>query len=176
MTNSCKTVILALLTMISAAQAAEFKAAVIDLDRVLQEYYKTKIVEGNLKRQADIYKDYAKKLSESLTKLQSEFVALRDSSQNIALSDAARESKRLAAQDKYKELAAKELELRTYNREKQAELRAEYSQTSEKQLRHTPLSPGSPSSSTNRRSPRPPCRSSLTVPNPSTSRTTSLKS
>ena len=63
------------------------KAAVIDLDRVLQEYYKTKIVEGNLKRQADIYKDYAKKLGESLTKLQSEFVALRDSSQNIALSD-----------------------------------------------------------------------------------------
>ena len=123
--NTWKTMLLALLTMFTAAQAAEFKAAVIDLDRVLQEYYKTKIVEGNLKRQADIYKDYAKKLGESLTKLQSEFVALRDSSQNIALSDAARESKRLAAQDKYKELAAKELELRTYNREKQAQLRDE---------------------------------------------------
>lgn len=123
--KSWKTLLLVFLAMITAAQAAEFKAAAVDLDRVLQEYYKTKIVEGNLKRQADIYKDYAQKLGESLTKLQSEFTALRDSSQNIALSDAARESKRMAAQDKYKELAAKEIELRTYNREKQAQLRDE---------------------------------------------------
>ncbi len=118
-------VLTALLVLTAAGYAAEYKVAVVDLERVLQEYYKTKIVEANLKRQADVYKDYAQKLMESLTKLQNEFTALRDAAQNIALTDAARESKRLAAQDKYKEIAAKELELRTYNREKQAQLRDE---------------------------------------------------
>ena len=100
-------VLTALIVLTAAGYAAEYKVAVVDLDRVLQEYYKTKIVEANLKRQADVYKDYAQKLMESLTKLQNEFTALRDAAQNIALTDAARESKRLAAQDKYKEIAAK---------------------------------------------------------------------
>ena len=118
-----KMLLIALFALTAAGFAADQKVAVVDLDRVLQEYYKTKIVEANLKRQADVYKDYAQKLMESLTKLQNEFTALRDAAQNIALTDAARESKRLAAQDKYKEIAAKELELRTYNREKQAQLR-----------------------------------------------------
>ncbi len=122
-TGMKKMLLIALFALTTAVYAADYKVAVIDLDRVVQEYYKTKIVEANLKRQADVYKDYAQKLMESLTKLQNEFTALRDAAQNIALTDAARESKRLAAQDKYKEIAAKELELRTYNREKQAQLR-----------------------------------------------------
>ena len=110
-------------TLSAAVFAAEQKIAIIDLDRVVQEYYKTKIVEANLKRQADIYKDYAQKLLESLTKLRSEFTALRDASQNITLTEAAQESKRLAAQDKYREIVAKERELTTYDREKSAQLR-----------------------------------------------------
>ena len=120
--NRWKTVLLILLAACTLG-AAEFKAAVVDMDRVLREYYKTKIVESNLKRQADIYQDYAKKVTESLDKLQREFVALRDASQNVVLSDAARESKRLAAQDKYRECVAKKQELDVYNREKRAQLR-----------------------------------------------------
>ena len=118
-----KFLLVSLLTLSAAVFAAEQKIAVLDLDRVMQEYYKTKIVEANLKRQADIYKDYAQKLMESLSKLQTEFTALRDASQNITLTEAAQESKRLAAQDKYREIVAKERELATYNREKSAQLR-----------------------------------------------------
>ena len=80
-----KILLVSLLTLSAAVFAAEQKIAVLDLDRVMQEYYKTKIVEANLKRQADIYKDYAQKLMESLSKLQTEFTALRDASQNITL-------------------------------------------------------------------------------------------
>ena len=118
-----KLLLISLLTLSAAVFAAEQKIAIIDLDRIVQEYYKTKIVEANLKRQADIYKDYAQKLLESLTKLRSEFTALRDASQNITLTEAAQESKRLAAQDKYREIVAKERELTTYDREKSAQLR-----------------------------------------------------
>lgn len=114
-----------LLFLISTAfvLSAEEKNAVIDMDRVFREYYKTKIVEANLKRQADIYKEYAVKLQEEIKRLQAEFIELRDASLNVVLTDATRESKRLAAVDKYKLLTSKEGELKDYNREKQAQLR-----------------------------------------------------
>lgn len=108
------------------ANAADLKIAVIDMDKIFQEYYKTKIIDANLKKQAELFKDYSDKLNESLTKLQEEFKTLRDASQNIAASEAERESKRLAAQDKYRQMNSKEAELRQYTREKQRQLRDEY--------------------------------------------------
>lgn len=99
------------------------RIAVVDMDRLFREYYKTKIVEANLKRQADIYRDYALKLQEEIKRLQAEFIELRDASLNVVLTDATRESKRLKAMEKYRELNAKEGELKDYNREKQAQMR-----------------------------------------------------
>jgi outer membrane protein len=108
------------------AQAADFKMAIIDMEKVFQEYYKTKIGDANLKRQAEIFKDYSDKLADSLQKLQDEFKSLRDASQNIVLSDAERESRRLAAQDKYRQVTEKEAELRQYSRDKQRQLRDDF--------------------------------------------------
>ena len=106
--------------------AAEMKIAVIDMGRVFQEYSKTKINEAKLKKQAEIFKDYSTRLRDQLKKLQEEFKDLRDASQNMAFTAAERENRRLNAADKYAQVTAKEKELRDYNREKQAELRAEY--------------------------------------------------
>lgn len=105
------------------AASAQQRIATVDMDKVFREYYKTKIVEANLKRQADIYKEYAVKLQEEIRKLQAQFIELRDASLNVVLTEAARESKRLAARDKYARIVAKENELKNYNREKQAQLR-----------------------------------------------------
>ena len=99
------------------------RIAVVDMDRLFREYYKTKIVEANLKRQADLYKDYALKLQEEVKRLQAEFVELRDASLNMVLTEATRENKRLKAMEKYRELTRKEGELKDYNREKQAQMR-----------------------------------------------------
>ncbi len=115
-----------MLFCILCANAADLKIAVIDMDKIFQEYYKTKIVDANLKKQAELFKDYSDKLNESLTKLQEEFKTLRDASQNIAASEVERESKRLAAQDKYRQKNSKEAELRQDTREKQRQLRDEY--------------------------------------------------
>ena len=106
-----------------SAAAGDFKCAVVDMERLFKEYYKTKISTAKLEKQAAMYKDYADKLAESQLKLQEEFKALRDASLNIAYSETERESKRLAAQDKYRQLKAKELELQQYNREKRDQLR-----------------------------------------------------
>ena len=110
----------------AAAQEMSLKIAVIDMNRVFQEYNKTKINEAKLKKQAEIYKEYSTQLAQSLSKLRQEFVKLRDDSQNMVYTAAERENRRMNAQEKYRQAAAKEAELREYNRERQRHLRDEY--------------------------------------------------
>ena len=117
--------VLAGLVPVKAADPA-LKIAVIDMNRVFQEYNKTKINEAKLKKQAEIYKEYSTQLAQSLSKLRQEFVKLRDDSQNMVYTAAERENRRLNAQEKYRQAAAKEAELREYNRERQKQLRDEY--------------------------------------------------
>jgi len=109
---------LALFTLCCANYAAETKIAVLDMDQVFQNYYKTKIADSTLKQQAEIYKAWIKKLNESLTKLEEEFKVVRDASQNIALSASERETKRFEAQKKYREIREKQVELEQYTSEK----------------------------------------------------------
>ena len=118
-----KKLILLLVFLGAFAVTAQQRIATVDMDKIFREYYKTKIVEANLKRQADIYKEYAVKLQEEIRRLRSQFIELRDASLNVVLTEAARENKRLAARDVYAKIAAKENELKNYNREKQAQLR-----------------------------------------------------
>ena len=92
---------LLLIFLCALTVTAQQKIAVVDMDVLFRDYYKTKIVEANLKRQADIYKEYALKLQEEIKRLRAEFIDLRDASLNVILTEAARESKRLAAKDKY---------------------------------------------------------------------------
>lgn len=118
-----KKLILLLVFLGAFAVTAQQRIATVDMDKIFREYYKTKIVEANLKRQADIYKEYAVKLQEEIRRLRSQFIELRDASLNVVLTEAARENKRLAARDVYAKISAKENELKNYNREKQAQLR-----------------------------------------------------
>lgn len=100
------------------AIAADIKIAVVDMDSVFESYYKTKIADATLKQQAEIYKAWIGKLNDSMTKLEEEFKILRDASQNIAISAVERESKRLEAQKKYRELREKNAEIEQYTSEK----------------------------------------------------------
>ncbi len=105
---------------------ADQKVALVDMEKLFQNYYKTKISDADLKKQAEIFKDYSNKLNDSLLKLQDEFKEVRDASQNIALSEAERENKRISAQDKYRQLKEKENEVKQYNAEKQNQLKDKY--------------------------------------------------
>ncbi|MDD3118470.1 MAG: OmpH family outer membrane protein [Victivallales bacterium] len=105
--------------------AADPKIAVVDMGKVFDSYYKTKISAANLKKQAEVFKAYAQKLDESRRKLTEEFNTLRDESQNIALSRTEQESKRLQAQEKYRQLKEKEAELTQYNKAKYKQLNQE---------------------------------------------------
>lgn len=118
-------ILLAVAIGMTSLSAAEQKIAVIDMDKIFTEYYKTKISAANLKKQADIFRNYAEKLKESLLKLQEEYKKLRDDSLNVALSDPERENKRLMAQDKYRQLMTKNAELQQYEQEKRSLMMAE---------------------------------------------------
>lgn len=106
--------------------SADDNVAVIDMEKVFKGYYKTKINSAKFKKQAALFKDYADKLANSQLKLEDEFRNLRDASQNIAFSETERESKRLAARDKYRQLQAKQNELQQYDREKNTQLKEQY--------------------------------------------------
>lgn len=94
------------------------KIAVVNMDNLFQEYYKTKQTDAILKQKQSIFQAWAKKLGESRLKLEKEFNVLRDAAQNIALSSIEREKKRRAAQEKYQELKKKETELEQYVKQK----------------------------------------------------------
>ena len=119
-------VLAACLVLPVPAEEKPLKIAVIDMNRVFQEYNKTRINEAKLKKQAEIYKEYSNQLTQSLVKLRQEFIKLRDDSQNMVYTAAERENRRMNAQEKYRQVAAKEQEIREYNREKQIQLRDEY--------------------------------------------------
>ncbi len=118
-------VMLALLMLPMAVFAAEIKIAVIDLEDVFNNYYKTKVSVATLKKQAEVFMAYAKKLSESRAKLYEEFKAIREDAQNLALSKAEQENKRIKAQEKYRDVKSKEAELKQYNSTKSAQLKQE---------------------------------------------------
>jgi len=109
-----------------APAAAPAAIAVVDMDKVFQDFYRTKLADAQLKRQAEAFKEYADQLEASRAKLEQEFKSLRDAAQNIALAEVERESRRLAAQDKYRQLQAKEAELGQYDEDKRQQLREQY--------------------------------------------------
>ncbi|MDD2478717.1 MAG: OmpH family outer membrane protein [Victivallaceae bacterium] len=119
-----KTAVMAVLLLACCRlTATDLKIAVIDMDKVFQNYIRTKTVDSTLKQQSEIYRSWLKKLNDSMIKLDEQFKVLRNDSQNIALSETERESKRFEAQKKYRELQEKKVEIEQYSQEKTRQLK-----------------------------------------------------
>ena len=111
-------VFISMAMIISCGAIAQQKIGIANMDNVFNSYYKTKIENARIQKQSEVFKDYLTKLNKSRDKLYQEFVKMRDASQNIAYSDGERESSRIAAQNKYRQLQAKDIEIQQYNQEK----------------------------------------------------------
>ena len=111
-----------------AVVAAEQKVCicVVDMEKIFTNYYKTKLEDAKIKKQTDVFKDYIKTMSEARGKIEAKYIELRDASQNIGVSDVERENKRIEAQDKYRELQAKDVEIQQYSQQKRQFLVNEY--------------------------------------------------
>ena len=106
--------------------AGEMKIAVIDMGRVFKAYYKTEIAHAKYKEQQDAFKSWAQQLRNSHAKLRKSFEKLRDESLTIAINEKERVRRRALAQEKYRQLKAKEEELRKYEQEKSRLLQQKY--------------------------------------------------
>ena len=113
-------------TVFSFGLDAAQKIGVVNMNKIFTSYYKTKLEDARIKKQSEVYRKYLMSLNESKNKLNVEFIKLRDAAQNIAYSDAERESNRIAAQNKYRQLQAKDVEIQQYNDEKKKQLFDEY--------------------------------------------------
>ena len=61
------------------------KIAVVDLEKVFKDYYKTPQIEELLKKQQQVFQDYLMKKNESAMELDKKFRVAFDRSQNITL-------------------------------------------------------------------------------------------
>ena len=104
----------------------DLKYAFIDMEHIFQNYYKTVKADETIKKQTDIFKEYAVNLEKERETIQEEFNSLRDISQNIALSEEVREEKRNEAQTKFMLLQEKDKEIQEYQKDKRTSLRNQY--------------------------------------------------
>lgn len=93
-------------------QARELKLAVVDMEKIFREYYKSKVAEEAIKAQAEIYRNYVVKLNTEATKLTEQYKVALDGSQNIALSE--NERKKHAAET---ERLEREIKMKVAERE-----------------------------------------------------------
>lgn len=104
--------ILAVLLMALPAAWSADKIGVVDVARVISEYEGARVAEARLEERAEEFTVENEKLLQRHERLKGEFETLRDESLDPALTDAAREARRRAAETKLQEVAEFEQEIR----------------------------------------------------------------
>jgi Skp family chaperone for outer membrane proteins len=105
-----------------SASAAELRIAVVDLDRVFREYYKSRIAEDFLNQQAEAARLYLGQLTNKLEAQKAGYLRLRQSIGNQAVSDAERQKMIAAAGELEAQIKATENEIAVYQRQMSREL------------------------------------------------------
>ena len=103
-------------------RGAETQIVFVNMDRAFSEFYKTKLADEQLKKQAEEFNEERKKLTADFEKLQEQFNILRDEAQNTALSEDARAQKRSAAEEKLIETRDMETRIRRFDEARQKQL------------------------------------------------------
>ena len=106
-------VLFALVSVVSAGAETQ-RFAVVNLEKVFREYYKSRIAEDAIKQQAEVYRNYLVKQNSQLIQLKRESEQLQKDAQNPALAEAERTKLGAEAVVKAREVAAREAELQLY--------------------------------------------------------------
>ena len=102
--------------------AAEQTIVFVDMNKLFDGFYKTKVADGKLNERADEFNDERKGIVDDAKKLEDEFNALREDAQNTALSSEVREQKRNQAEDKLIEIREYESKLRRFDESRKKQL------------------------------------------------------
>lgn len=99
----------AFLTSSTALAANEI--AIVDLQEIFKQFYKTKLAQDQMRQQADDIKTERDKLEQELATLNEEIETLRTDSRDETLSEVVRSSKRDLLEEKLVEMQTKEQEM-----------------------------------------------------------------
>ena len=99
------------------------RIAVVDLERVFKEYYKSKIAEEMIRKQADAYRKYLIRLNEEMRRLSEAARTARSNALNIALSPAEKARAEQELQNRNNAVKEKEAEIKLFVNERSADMR-----------------------------------------------------
>ncbi len=101
-----------LLSLVSYAGSSDI--AVVDLEKVFREYYKSKIAEDQIRRQASAYRSYLERLNTQLKEAQTRASNSRADALNLGLSAAERTKAEQRAAAAIREVSEKRAEIELY--------------------------------------------------------------
>ena len=110
--------LLAAAVVLQAAPLKGERIAVVNMETVFRQYYKSRIAADTLRQQSEVYRNYIMAEQDKLRELEKEMNVARDASQNLALSAAERETKTRLFTEKQQELAQKRAALNRYMMER----------------------------------------------------------
>ena len=90
------------------------KIAVVDLEKVFREYYKSKIAEDLISRQAGVYRNYLERLANELKSAKAKAENARAEALNLGLSAADRTKAEQAAAQAFRTVSEKQAEIALY--------------------------------------------------------------
>ncbi len=109
-------------SVLPAGAADDQRIISVDLDKVFNEFYKTKLADAQLKEQAEEFKEERKTLVTNFKAMQDEFNSARDEAQNTGLSEDVRNQKRAEAEEKLVEIREQESKIRRFDESRQKQL------------------------------------------------------
>lgn len=99
------------------------RIAVVDLEKVFREFYKSRIAEEQIKKQAAAYRSYIDKLNKELQAIAREAQIARSNALNIALSEAEKRKAEETAAAKNRLFREKEAEIKQFIQERSQDMR-----------------------------------------------------
>lgn len=94
--------------------SGESRIAVVNLEKVFREYYKSKIAEDMIRRQTGVYQSYLERLLRELKAAQAKAANAHSDAQNIGLSAAERKKADKAVTDAIRIVSEKRAEIELY--------------------------------------------------------------
>ena len=113
---------LTLLLALAGNAAETQRIAVVDLGRVFQQYYKSRIAEESLQQQMEIFRAYLLKLESQIRGIEKEYRVAADAAGNIAISESERRKYEATARERAEELKTRRSEFEAYAADRQRQL------------------------------------------------------
>ena len=107
-----------LLALLLPAAAADLRIATVDLEKLFNGYYKTRIIDQDFSEQGKVYRNYIARQADVLRRDEAELRKKLDASLNIALAPAERQKRQAEVKELERKLKMRRAELEQYASER----------------------------------------------------------